>query len=102
MQEYFIDYLVINPDLFSLSIAGPKTRIWSTVSPDVWNPDALLRTTEGLLATLLTLKKKPLIRYEKNSLVAKKLAQEIKVSCVPFDHGCTSSKKKQKKNRLIE
>ena len=45
----------------------------------MWNPDALVRTTEGLLATLLTLKKKPLIRYEKNSMLAKKLAQEVKV-----------------------
>ncbi|RPB23740.1 putative vacuolar protein sorting-associated protein 45 [Terfezia boudieri ATCC MYA-4762] len=78
VQEYFIDYLVINPDLFSLSIAGPQKRIWSTTSSDMWNPDALVRTTEGLLAALLTLKKKPLIRYEKNSLLAKKLAQEIK------------------------
>lgn len=79
VQEYFIDYLVINPDLFSLSIAGPQRRIWSTTSSDMWNSDALMRTTEGLLAALLTLKKKPLIRYEKNSLLAKKLAQEIKV-----------------------
>lgn len=79
VQEYFIDYLVINPDLFSLSLGGPQKRIWSTTSPDVWNPDALVRTTEGLLATLLTLKKKPLIRYEKNSMLAKKLAQEIRV-----------------------
>ncbi|KAA8572643.1 hypothetical protein EYC84_003241 [Monilinia fructicola] len=33
----------------------------------MWNPDALQRTTEGLIAVLLSLKKKPLIRYEKNS-----------------------------------
>lgn len=79
VQEYFIDFLVINPDLFSLSIAGPQRRIWSTTSSDMWNPDTLVRATEGLLAILLTLKKKPLIRYEKNSLLAKKLAQEIKV-----------------------
>jgi len=84
VQEYFIDYLVINPDLFSLSIAGPQRRIWSTTSSDMWNPDALVRTTEGLLAALLTLKKKPLIRYEKNSQLAKKLAQEIKVWTLPF------------------
>ncbi|KAI5801726.1 Sec1-like protein [Peziza echinospora] len=78
VQEYFIDYLVINPDLFSLSILGPQKHIWSTASSEMWNPEALTRTTEGLLATLLTLKKKPLIRFEKNSLMAKKLAQEVK------------------------
>ena len=80
VQEYFIDYLVINPDLFSLSMVGPQRRIWNPTSSDMWNPDALVRTTEGLLATLLTMKKKPLIRYEKNSLLAKKLAQEVKVT----------------------
>jgi hypothetical protein len=74
VQEYFADYLVINPDLFSL---GLQTRVWGN-GPDVWNPDALTRSYEGILAVLLSLKKKPLIRYEKNSLLTRKLAGEIK------------------------
>ncbi|PGG98864.1 hypothetical protein AJ80_09446 [Polytolypa hystricis UAMH7299] len=77
VQEFFGDYLVINPDLFSLSIGFPKQRIWSH-SPDLWNADALQRTTEGIIALLLSLKKNPLIRYEKNSLLAKKLATEVR------------------------
>jgi hypothetical protein len=44
----------------------------------MWNTDALQRTTEGIIALLLSLKKNPLIRYEKNSLVAKKLATEVR------------------------
>lgn len=75
MQEYFADYLVINPDLFSL---GLQRKLWAAASPDAWDGDALVRSCEGVLAMLLSLKKKPLIRYEKNSLVAKKLASEIK------------------------
>ena len=55
----------------------PKQRIWHN-SPDAWNSDALQRATEGVLAVLLSLKKKPLIRYEKNSLLAKKLATEVR------------------------
>jgi vacuolar protein sorting-associated protein 45 len=74
VQEYFADYLVINPDLFSL---GLQRRLWSS-SPDMWDTDALTRSCEGILAVLLSLKKKPLIRYEKNSLIAKKLATEVK------------------------
>jgi vacuolar protein sorting-associated protein 45 len=74
VQEYFADYLVINPDLFSL---GLQRRIWSS-GPDMWDTDALTRSYEGVLAVLLSLKKKPLIRYEKNSLIARKLASEIK------------------------
>ncbi len=76
IQEYFADYVVVNPDLFSLNLGFPKHRIWSN-SPDIWNPDSLQRCTEGITALLLSLKKSPLIRYEKNSLLAKKLATEI-------------------------
>ncbi|KAI1398926.1 Sec1-like protein [Hypoxylon fuscum] len=77
VQEHFADYIVVNPDLFSLDLTSPQQRIWSG-TPDLWNPDSLQRTTDGLLAILLSLKKKPLIRYEKNSLLAKKLATEVR------------------------
>ncbi|KAI0883477.1 Sec1-like protein [Annulohypoxylon maeteangense] len=77
VQEHFADYLVINPDLFSLNLTLPQQRIWSG-NPDMWNPDSLQRTTDGLIAILLSLKKKPLIRYERNSLLAKKLATEVR------------------------
>ncbi|KAL2217186.1 vacuolar protein sorting-associated protein 45 [Thermoascus aurantiacus ATCC 26904] len=77
VQEHFADFVVINPDLCSLNIGFPKQRLWSH-SPDLWNADALQRTTEGVLAMLLALKKNPLIRYEKNSLLAKKLATEVR------------------------
>ncbi|KAI1643814.1 Sec1-like protein [Daldinia loculata] len=77
VQEHFADYLVINPDLFSLNLTLPQQRIWSG-NPDLWNHDSLQRTTDGLIAILLSLKKKPLIRYERNSLLAKKLATEVR------------------------
>lgn len=77
VQEHFADFVVINPDLFSLDVHIPQQRIWST-NPDMWNTDTLARTTEGLLAVLLELKKRPLIRYERNSLLAKKLATEVR------------------------
>ena len=68
---------MINPDLYVLNLGFPKQRLWSN-SPDLWNPDALQRSTQGVIALLLSLKKKPLIRYEKNSLMAKKLATEVR------------------------
>ncbi|OBT48220.1 hypothetical protein VE00_00936 [Pseudogymnoascus sp. WSF 3629] len=76
VQEHFADYIVVNPDLFTLDLTIPK-RIWSG-SPDMWNADALQRSTDGIVGLLLSLKKKPLIRYEKNSLLAKKLATEVR------------------------
>ena len=77
VQEHFADYVTINVDLFSLGVTAPRCRIWSQ-SPDTWNPDALQRTTEGLLAVLLSLKKNPLIRYQRNSALAKKLGAEVR------------------------
>ena len=77
VQEHFADYIVVNPDLFTLDLKLPRQRIWSSTS-DLWNTDSLQRTTEGLIAVLLSLKKAPLIRYEKNSLLAKKLANEMR------------------------
>jgi vacuolar protein sorting-associated protein 45 len=84
IQEYFGDYIVINPDLFSLNLGFPKQRIWS-YNPDQWNPDSLQRTTEGVIALLLSLKKRPLIRYEKNSLLCKKLATEVRYQMTQED-----------------
>lgn len=75
-MEYFADYLVINPDLCSIRLPA---RLFST-SPELWNQDSLARSTEGVIALLLSLKKKPLIRYEKNSLLCKKLATEVRYS----------------------
>ncbi|RKF63325.1 Vacuolar protein sorting-associated protein 45 [Erysiphe neolycopersici] len=75
VHEYFADFVVINPDLFTFEMS-PPSRIWS-FNADTWHTDTLKRTTEGLQAVLLSLKKKPLIRYQKNSLLTKKLATEV-------------------------
>lgn len=76
VQEHFADFIVINPDLFSLGVELPDARVWSSTA-DSWNTDALQRSTSGLMAVLLALKKKPLIRYAKNSPLAKKVAAEV-------------------------
>ncbi|CCU77333.1 VpsB/vacuolar protein sorting-associated protein 45 [Blumeria hordei DH14] len=76
VQEFFADFIVINPDLFTLDLGSQKKRIWGS-NPDTWNTETLQSTAEGLQAVLLSLKKKPLIRYAKDSLLAKKLATEM-------------------------
>ncbi|KAM7199814.1 Sec1-like protein [Rhypophila sp. PSN 637] len=77
VQEHFLDYVVINPDLFSLNMSASSHRLWAG-NPDTWNADSLQRASEGIIAVLLSLKKKPLIRYQRNSLLAKKLASEVR------------------------
>lgn len=76
VQEHFADYIVINPDLFSLDVTLPRWRLCSG-NADIWNPDSLQRCTDGIVACLLSLKKKPLIRYTKSSPLTRKLASEV-------------------------
>lgn len=85
VQEHFADYEVINPDLMTLDLSYPRKRIWGS-TPELWNPDALNRSTEGVLALLLSLKKKPLIRYAKASMMAKKLASEVRYQMTQDEH----------------
>ncbi|KAJ3015577.1 vacuolar protein sorting-associated protein 45 [Thoreauomyces humboldtii] len=76
IQEYYADFLSINSDLFHLNLAAPTSQLF-VENLSTWDPRAFTRTTEGILALLLALKKKPLIRYEKTSALAKKLAGEL-------------------------
>jgi hypothetical protein len=45
-----------------------------------WNSAKLQRSVEGLLAALLSLKKKPLIRYDGQSAMCFKLASQLQVA----------------------
>lgn len=70
VQEMYMDYLAVNPHLFSFGIQN------STVSSS-WNYSALQRSIQGLIAVLLSLKKCPVIRYQANSTVCKDLAMRL-------------------------
>ncbi|PWN87154.1 putative vacuolar protein sorting protein VpsB [Acaromyces ingoldii] len=90
VQEYFCDYVPINRPLFSINYATPPNRLWATNAATSsasgtsrgaglgeWDPEALERHTQGLLSVLLSLKKKPVIRYERMSALAKKLGEDV-------------------------
>ncbi|KAL4249081.1 STXBP/unc-18/SEC1 family protein [Abortiporus biennis] len=77
VQEYFADYAPILPCLFSLNHFPSSSKPLFGSSPNLWDPNALDRAVQGLTAVLLSLKKKPVIRYEKSSPMAKKLGVEI-------------------------
>lgn len=74
VQEHYGDYLAINPDLFSFG-QDPRGLFGNSVSS--WQPDRLEQTVGQLSAVLLSLKKKPLIRYERASSMARTLAEEL-------------------------
>ncbi|TDL22167.1 vacuolar protein sorting-associated protein 45 [Rickenella mellea] len=77
VQEYFADYAPLLPSLFSLNHTPSAAKPLFANSPQSWDPRALERAVQGITAVLLSLKKKPVIRYEKMSHMAKKLGGEI-------------------------
>lgn len=78
VQEIFADFYIINSDLYSINLTPPPPWGSQGTSPEAWNPSNLTRTVDGLFASLLALKKiDPLIRYDRNSPLAKKLAAEL-------------------------
>ncbi|KAL7414882.1 Sec1 family-domain-containing protein [Mrakia frigida] len=95
VQEYFADYLSLLPSLFTLSLPPlaptptsplPPLHLYSS-TPQSFNPPSLDLHLQGLLALLLSLKKKPVIRWERMSGTAKKLASEVGYAMQPQSAG---------------
>ncbi|KAG6857135.1 hypothetical protein H0H87_008705 [Tephrocybe sp. NHM501043] len=77
VQEYFADYAPLLPSLFSLNHTPTSSKPLYGSTPNTWDTKALEQAVQGLTAVLLSLKKKPIIRYERMSGMAKKLAVEV-------------------------
>lgn len=90
IQEYYADYLAINDSLFHFNLRGsvqPSARGGaggaggagaSTAGLAVSSSQQVFqRSVDGLLSVLLSMKKKPTIRYQKGSETAEKLAREV-------------------------
>ncbi|TIA79440.1 hypothetical protein E3P98_03289 [Wallemia ichthyophaga] len=75
-QELFLDYLTLSDCLFSLNFIPTKHNLYST-NPDAWNHHSLNSTTNSLTALLLSLKRKPIIRYQSSSNLCKSLTDSI-------------------------
>eukprot|EP00727_Mastigamoeba_balamuthi_P005873 m51a1_g1905 putative sec1-like family protein (888) ;mRNA; r:787917-791825 len=71
VQEYYADYFAVNPDLFTFYTGpalSPYDRDWLRVQE---------RTVEGLGSIVLSLRRKPFIRYQKQSEAASRIALEV-------------------------
>ncbi|CAF1315897.1 unnamed protein product [Rotaria magnacalcarata] len=72
VQEYYADYLAINPHLYSLNIPSTYQKNYE------WNDNLLRRTVQGLVSVLLALRKKSAtIRYQKSSNMSRTLADKL-------------------------
>ncbi|KAG0666933.1 vacuolar protein sorting-associated protein 45 [Rhodotorula mucilaginosa] len=87
VQEFFCDYSPLTSSHFSLSILPtplhpvPNQRVMPLYgdSPSTFSSHApvLDRHLEGLTALLLSLKKRPIVRYERMSPMARRLGQDL-------------------------
>ncbi|XP_051527223.1 vacuolar protein sorting-associated protein 45-like [Myxocyprinus asiaticus] len=71
VQEFYGDFIAVNPHLFSLKLQGVSRG-------HSWEPSVLPRVTQGLTSVLLALKKCPMIRYQLSSDMSKRLAESVK------------------------
>ncbi|KAJ1676285.1 vacuolar protein sorting-associated protein 45, partial [Spiromyces aspiralis] len=75
VQEFYVDYLVVNSHLFHFGMTPESMPIY--MAGHEWNTTALERCTQGLGSVLLSLRKKPTIRFDANSSMSRKLAEEV-------------------------
>ena len=82
VQEFYVDFVAVDPYHFSLNI--PSNHIY--MLPAVVDPGNLQRfcdrVVDGLAAVFLAIKRRPIIRYQRTSDVAKRIAQETSVSVI--------------------
>ncbi|KAI1301897.1 Vacuolar protein sorting-associated protein 45 [Halotydeus destructor] len=74
VQEFYSDYVPVNPHLFSLNMVGSCYN-GSTTN---WNAHGLQRCVQGIVSVLLTLRKCPTIRYQASSDLCKRLAEGVR------------------------
>ncbi|KAL5560419.1 hypothetical protein UlMin_036630 [Ulmus minor] len=76
VQEFYADFVAADPCHFTLNI--PQNHIY--MLPAVVDPPSLQRycdrVVDGISAVFLALKRRPVIRYQRTSDVAKRIAQE--------------------------
>ncbi|KAJ1742643.1 vacuolar protein sorting-associated protein 45 [Coemansia sp. RSA 989] len=75
VQEFYADFYAVTPNMFHIGLVPAQHPLFG--EGHSWNPGALARTVQGLSALLLSMKKRPIIRYERNSAMALKLGQEL-------------------------
>ncbi|KAJ1920079.1 vacuolar protein sorting-associated protein 45 [Mycoemilia scoparia] len=75
VQEFYADYLAVDSHTFHFGMTPENMPIYLTANE--WEASALDRCTQGLISVLLSLRKKPTIRYEANSRMAAKLAESV-------------------------
>lgn len=80
MQEFYADFVANDPYHFSLNVPSNYIYMVQTVLDPSSVQHFCDRAVDGIAAVFLALKRRPIIRYQRTSDIAKRIAQETGVS----------------------
>jgi len=96
IYEYYADYFAVNHDLFTLNISGSLLNSLPRSRWDANQQSAFSRQCQGALSALLSLKWKPIIRFQGTSDLAQHFARTLQQTVVTenklFTFGARSNK----------
>ncbi|KAJ6797159.1 vacuolar protein sorting-associated protein 45-like protein [Iris pallida] len=76
VQEFFADFIAIDPHHFSLNLQMNHMYMLPAVIDPPTSQSFCDRAVDGIAAVFLALKRRPVIRYQRTSDIAKRIAQE--------------------------
>ncbi|XP_068641642.1 vacuolar protein sorting-associated protein 45 homolog isoform X2 [Aristolochia californica] len=76
VQEYYADFVAIDPYHFTLDMKSNHIYMLPTVLDPPSSQYFCDRAVDGISAVFLALKRRPVIRYQRTSDIAKRIAQE--------------------------
>lgn len=76
VQEFYADYFAIDPFHFTLDLHANHVSMLPTVVDPQNSQQACDRMLDAIAAVFLSLKKRPVIRYERSSEIARRVAQD--------------------------
>ena len=83
-QEFYADFCAIDPYHFTLNIRNNHVYMLPMVVDPPGMQSFCDRAVDGIASVFLALKRRPVIRYQRTSDVAKRIAQETAVSLLPL------------------
>eukprot|EP00744_Colponema_vietnamica_P007561 GILI01010867.1.p1 GENE.GILI01010867.1~~GILI01010867.1.p1 ORF type:complete len:562 (+),score=161.61 GILI01010867.1:64-1749(+) len=75
VQEFYLDYYVVSQDMFTLAIPSTMNLLqpsWNKLENSIFD-----RMSDGIMSALLSLRKRPTIRFARGSEVCRQLADHI-------------------------
>ena len=79
LQEFYADFCAIDPFHFTLNMRNNHIYMLPTVLDPPGMQSFCDRAVDGIASLFLALKRRPVIRYQRTSDVAKRIAQETAV-----------------------